>query len=72
MVGLGDIANQSGGVGPYLNLPKGQRAETSAKYEILADTDFVLDGMITVTVPRCGRVADMGIDLGGVDDHIGE
>ena len=72
MVGLGDIANQSGGVGPYLNLPKGPRAETPAKYEILAEADFVLDGMIMVTLPRSCGVADMGIDFGRVDAHIAE
>jgi hypothetical protein len=38
--------------------------ETSAKYEIMAEADFVLDGMITVTVPCCGGVADMVIDFG--------
>jgi len=40
MVGIGDIANQSGSVGPYLNFPKAQQLETSAKYEILEDVDY--------------------------------
>jgi hypothetical protein len=71
MVGLGDVANQSGGVGPYLNLPKGPQPETSAKCEILLEADFVLDGMMTVTAPCSGGVADMGIDFGRVDVHIG-
>ena len=51
------------GVGPYLNLPKGPPGvETSARYEILVEAEFVLDGMITVTVPRSSGVADMGLD----------
>jgi hypothetical protein len=71
MVGLGDVANQSGGVGPYLNLPNGPLSGTSAKYEIMAEADFILDGMITVTAPCTGGVADMGIDFGSVDAHVG-
>ena len=70
MVGLGDVANQSGGVGPFLNFPKGPQPETSAKYEIMAEADFVLDGMITVTVPRSGVVADVGIDFRRVDAYV--
>jgi hypothetical protein len=46
--------------------------ETSAKYEILAEADFVLDGMMTVTARRSGGVADMGVDFGCVDVHVGE
>jgi len=48
MVGLGDVANQSGGVGPYLNIHNRRQIETSVKYEILQNTDFILDGLVAV------------------------
>lgn len=48
MVGLGDLANQSGGVGPYLNIEGRRRITTPAKYEILKNSDFILDGLIAV------------------------
>lgn len=48
MVGVGDIANQVGGVGPYLNIPKGERMETSVKLQILESVHFVLDGLVVV------------------------
>ena len=47
-------------------------SSNSTKYEILAEADFVLDGMITVTVSRSSGVADMGIDFGRVDAYVGE
>jgi len=51
LVGVGDIANQVGGVGPYLNIPKGERMKTSVKLEILESGDFVLDGLVVVWPP---------------------
>ena len=62
MVGLGNIANQSGGVGPYLNLPRQHEVDTLTKYEILKSADFVLDGLVAVPIPHDGFIADMGID----------
>lgn len=49
MVGLGDVANQSGGVGPYHNFQNPQMTAES-KYELLRNTDFVLDGLIMVNL----------------------
>jgi hypothetical protein len=52
MVGLGDVANQSGGVGPYLNIHNRQETAMLSKYELLQDSDFVLDGLIAVDTLR--------------------
>jgi hypothetical protein len=46
MVGLGDVANQSGDVGPYLNIHNRRESAMLSKYKLLQDSDFVLDGLI--------------------------
>ena len=52
MVGLGDVANQTGGVGAYRNI-QNPRMTTASKCELLQNTDFVLDGLITVPPFLC-------------------
>ena len=70
MVGLGDIANQSGGVGPYLNLSRKQQVNTLVKYEILKSADFVLDGLVAVSNLHNSFIANIGIDYGHINANI--
>jgi hypothetical protein len=51
MVGLGDVTNQSGGVEPYLNIYNRRESHMQSKYELLQDSDFILDGLVAVASP---------------------
>jgi len=43
MVGLGDVANQSGGIGSYVDIQNHREGGISATYELLKDSDSILD-----------------------------